>query len=261
MGLTVSMSMVYALLGLALSAVAAAATPVHIPLKRKPKTAIQLRAMKAHLETLVQTNDQRGNPLPIVALKDFQDSEYYGPVSIGTPAQEFTVIYDTGSSNLWVPSAKCISKACKTHHTYSNTKSSTYHPDGRKLILPYGSGICFGSLVEDDVQIGGIKLPNTTFGSIVVEPGQVWIESPFDVILGLGYPQIAMPPDPKNPVVPPFDVMMKLKLFKTNQFAFFLSTCKPPGKHSGNETCDSCPWDYLGFRVLARRRLGSSGVP
>jgi len=40
-----------------------------------------------------------------IAVKDYMNTQYFITATVGTPGQPFTLVPDTGSSNLWVYSA------------------------------------------------------------------------------------------------------------------------------------------------------------
>lgn len=75
-------------------------------------------------------------------------------ISLGTPAQTFTVVPDTGSSNLWVYGSKCKSFICKTHSTFDAAASSTYIEGTEPFEIEYGSGGIRGTQSTDTCSLG-----------------------------------------------------------------------------------------------------------
>jgi len=61
--------------------------------------------------TNLQEVPSLGN-LPSVPLTNFKNVNYYGTIKIGTPPQEFRIVFDTSSANLWLFSKKCTIPAC-----------------------------------------------------------------------------------------------------------------------------------------------------
>ncbi|NXU25615.1 PEPC protein, partial [Thalassarche chlororhynchos] len=119
-------------------------------------------------------------------------SFYFGEISIGTPPQNFSVLFDTGSSNLWVPSTYCQSPACFNHAKFNPNKSSTFTYDGQSYTFSYGSGALSVVLGYDTLRIQTITVTNQEFGLSTDEPTQPFYYADFDGILGMAYPSLAV---------------------------------------------------------------------
>ncbi|NXT60759.1 PEPA protein, partial [Chaetops frenatus] len=162
--------------------------------------------------------------IAVEPLENYMDDEYFGTISIGTPPQEFTVVFDTGSSNLWVPSVFCSSPACRNHNRFNPAESSTFLSTNDTLFIAYGTGSMTGVLGYDTINVAGINVRNQIFGLAETEPGDSFYYTPFDGILGLAFPSIA-----SSGATPVFDNMMMENLVDRHLFSVYLSRDSQPG--------------------------------
>ncbi|KAK1328928.1 hypothetical protein QTO34_011098 [Cnephaeus nilssonii] len=125
-------------------------------------------------------------------ITNYLDAFYFGEISIGTPPQNFLVLFDTGSSNLWVPSTYCQSQACSNHNRFNPSLSSTFRNNGQTYTLSYGSGSLSVVLGYDTVTVQNIVVNNQEFGLSENEPNNPFYYSDFDGILGMAYPNMAV---------------------------------------------------------------------
>lgn len=133
-----------------------------------------------------------------VALTDFMNAQYFGEIQLGTPPQNFKVVFDTGSSNLWVPSTRCNDIACWLHSRYDATKSGTHVKNETAFAIQYGTGSLEGVISQDTLRIGDLQVQNQGFAEATKEPGFTFALGRFDGIFGLGFDTISV-----DHVVPP----------------------------------------------------------
>jgi len=134
-----------------------------------------------------------------IIIKDYSNAQYYGEVMIGTPPQKFTVIFDTGSSNLWVPKTKCKNCGYWFIHggksKYNAAKSSSFKKDGSDFQIQYGSGSVKGYFSQDDITLANdIVVKNQKFAEVSNAGGLGvgYVMGQFDGILGLGFEKLSL---------------------------------------------------------------------
>lgn len=143
-----------------------------------------------------------------------------------TDQSKIWVVFDTGSTNIWIASDLCETGACMEtgRQRYNHTKSLSFaYPDHQStLTVQFGTGKLIGPQARDDLHIGPFTVFNQTFAMIETQNGQVFHDVPFEGILGLAFPAMSA-----NKVKPFFDTVIEQKALEKNEFAIYFSRDVP----------------------------------
>jgi hypothetical protein len=150
-----------------------------------------------------------------IPLDNLANAQYSGEIAID--GQKFQVIFDTGSSNVWVPSNQC-GEACGTHATYDLMEHKGEQLD-EAFRIHYGSGSVSGKFCKDDVSFGGVTVEQVFALADDTSLGSAYKIGHFDGIVGLGFTDIAI-----KQVTVPIQNMYEQKKISEPMFAFYLSS-------------------------------------
>mmetsp|Transcript_25122 Transcript_25122/g.74707 ORF Transcript_25122/g.74707 Transcript_25122/m.74707 type:complete len:594 (+) Transcript_25122:92-1873(+) len=131
------------------------------------------------------------------AMEVIHKTAYWGTVKMGTPAQEFKVIFDTGSGNLILPAKSCDMPGCNPHKKYDPSSSST----GATVLnergegsteISFGTGDISGDYYKDQFCIADNLCTEVRFVAATAQSPSPFSDTPFDGILGLGFKDLSM---------------------------------------------------------------------
>ncbi|KAF8973138.1 acid protease [Flammula alnicola] len=122
------------------------------------------------------------------------DLQWFGNISVGTPPQVLTVVFDTGSSTLEFASTLC-GKSCPQKQ-FDSSKSSTFVDGGRTTTITFATGVGVDPVIgsnykltlrsgQDTVAVGGLSAKGVSLFLITNETAKFDID-PFSGIQGMG---------------------------------------------------------------------------
>ncbi|KAI9028887.1 aspartic peptidase domain-containing protein [Phycomyces nitens] len=203
---------------------------IRFPLIRSPIRLNPLEAARQRHANILKRNAPTGR------LYNDQSSQYLIEVGVGTPAQKFTVTFDTGSADLWIPSSKCPSQSCPFSR-FNESKSSTFRSLDERFGIQYGIGSVNGTYATDTVTVAGVSIKNQQFGlaktteEILALPADGNTSSVYgNGILGMGYPALtAATTENETPYNPFVFNLVQQKLIEKPIFSVYLNSATKEG--------------------------------
>lgn len=124
------------------------------------------------------------NDFITIPLENYIDMAYFASIEVGTPPQKLTVMVDSGSTDLIIPSFDC--DTCPKNSTRFNPRtSSTLRNPKTDFSITYNDGRVDGQVVQESVQFAGHLVTNQTLG--LVQNYSLSFDRHCDGILGLGF--------------------------------------------------------------------------
>mmetsp|Transcript_26682 Transcript_26682/g.58831 ORF Transcript_26682/g.58831 Transcript_26682/m.58831 type:complete len:440 (+) Transcript_26682:128-1447(+) len=140
---------------------------------------------------------------------NFQNMQYFADFQIGTPGQTMSGIFDTGSFDLLVLSAKC--QHCPADAKYDSSKSSSFVAEGTPQRHCYGSGCADAVIGFEKVSVGPLAAPKQAFWEITNHEIPIMDFARFQAIVGVGHSDS-----------PSMEYPTMLQNFGIDEFAFCL---------------------------------------
>jgi len=132
-----------------------------------------------------------------------QKTAFFGEVHVGSPMQTFTVVFDTGSGHLILPSLSCESETCTKHRRFSSKDSTSaveVEHNGTpipadadatardQVAITFGTGKVVGEFVQDKACLGtsGLFCADLRVVLATSMSDEPFAAFNFDGVLGLG---------------------------------------------------------------------------
>ncbi|KAG1865394.1 aspartic peptidase domain-containing protein [Suillus subluteus] len=118
------------------------------------------------------------------SLIDDANNSWYGTIQVGTPPQTFSVVFDTGSSDLFLPGSSCDA-ICSGHKLYNPNSSSSSESLGKAFKMTYADNATVtGNLYKDTVSLAGFKATAQTLG-VASNTSSSFSEDKSDGLMGM----------------------------------------------------------------------------
>ena len=154
----------------------------------------------------------------VVPLVNFLSAQFYGEAQLGTPEQNLKIMFDTGSSNMFVLAPSCVGLACWGRTYYNYSQSNSFFLNGSLILLEFGSGNFTGFIGADKVSVGGLAAKDFSFALIDNPDAPFFLYSKFDGIVGLAYDEVSV-----NRLPTLFSKLLEQKVITEPSYSFYLT--------------------------------------